>query len=187
VFEARACARDLFLEAFVLVAQVRHALAQLDILVAQSLAQFSGLSHLVFERGKFRFHRHTIVAKISPGQAARYRFQCSSVIADTTPGAAPDDFAGANPLRPDAVRLAGTTRRGKACELIDNTGRGLPRDELAALLEALIEQDRFGFALASAKGGTTLALDRHEAAHVQIDGGLYRLLVHRHTARLEPF
>ncbi len=102
-------------------------------------------------------------------------------------GAPPDDFAAANPLRADAVRLAGTTRRGKPCELIDNTGRGLPRAELEALLAALIENDRFGFALASAKGGATLALDRLEAAHVQVAGELYRLFVHRYTARLERF
>jgi hypothetical protein len=109
------------------------------------------------------------------------------VIADTPPGEAPDNFHAANPLRADAVRLGGTTRRGKACELIDNTGHGLPVEELAALLQALIEQERFGFALASAKGGATLALDRLEAAHVQIAGGLYRLFVHRYTARLERF
>ena len=109
------------------------------------------------------------------------------MIADTPPGDAPDDFHAANPLRADAVRLTGTTRRGRPCALIDNTGRGLPAAELAALLDALIEQDRFGFALASAKGGATLALDRQEAAHVQIAGDLYRLFVHRYTARIERF
>jgi hypothetical protein len=109
------------------------------------------------------------------------------VIADTPFDAPSDDFDAANPLRPDAVRLAGTTQRGKPCELIDNTGCALPREELATLLDALIAADSFGFALASAKGGSTLALDRRESAHVQVAGELYRLLLHRYTARLERF
>jgi hypothetical protein len=110
------------------------------------------------------------------------------VIADTPPDAAGDgDFDACNPLRPDAVRIAGTTRRGKPCELVDNTGRALPREELRALLDALIAAEAFGFALASAKGGATLDLARRESAHVQIAGELYRLLVYRYQARLEPF
>jgi hypothetical protein len=110
------------------------------------------------------------------------------VIADTPPDAGGSgDFDAWNPLRPDAARLAGTTRRGKPCELVDNTGRALPREELQALLDALIEADAFGFALVSPKGGTTLDLERRESAHVQIAGELYRLLVYRYEARLEPF
>lgn len=110
------------------------------------------------------------------------------MIADTPlPPGPPANFDTVNPLRADAVRIAGTTRTGRPCELIDNTGRALPRDELGALLDALIEADRFGFAVLSAKGGNTLSLARQEAAHVQIGGELYRLLVHRYRARIEPF
>jgi hypothetical protein len=110
------------------------------------------------------------------------------VIADTPPDpAAAGDFDAVNPLRSDAVRVPGTTRRGKRCELVDNTGRALPRSELQALLDALIAADAFGFALASARGGATLDLARRESAHVQVSGELYRLLVWRYEARLEPF
>jgi hypothetical protein len=97
------------------------------------------------------------------------------------------DFDAGNPLRPDAVRLAGTTRRGRRCELIDNSGDGLPPAELQAILDALIREDRFGFATASEAGGATLDLARREGAHIQVGGRLYRLIVYRYEARIEPF
>lgn len=108
-------------------------------------------------------------------------------MSDTPRPAADAESTGFAPLRPDAVRLRGVTRRGRPCELVDNTGAGLPAAELQALLDALIAHERFGFALASAAGGATLDLGRPETAHVQIAGGLYRLIVHRYAARLEPF
>jgi hypothetical protein len=98
-----------------------------------------------------------------------------------------EDFHTLNPLRPDSVRLQGATRRGKPCELVDNTGESLPRAELEAILSALIAADAFGFNIASAKGGHTLDLERRESAHVQIGEKLYRLLVYRYEARIEPF
>jgi hypothetical protein len=97
------------------------------------------------------------------------------------------DFEAANPLRPDAPRRGGTTRRGKACELIDNTGDRLPASALQDILDALIREDRFGFATATAAGGTTLDLARREGAHIQVDGRLYRLIVYRYQARIEQF
>jgi hypothetical protein len=97
------------------------------------------------------------------------------------------DFEAANPLRPDATRLGGTTRRGKHCELIDNSGDRLPAEELRAILDALIREGRFGFAAATAAGGSTLDLARREGAHIQVDGRLYRLIVYRYQARIEPF
>lgn len=110
------------------------------------------------------------------------------MIADTPPPPdPPGGFEAANPLRDDAVRLDGITRGGRPCALIDNTGRALPHAELQALLDALIEADSFGFSVLSAKGGSTLSLDRRESAHVQIAGDLFRLLVHRYEARVEPF
>ncbi len=97
------------------------------------------------------------------------------------------DFESGNPLRADCVRIAGTTRRGRPCELIDNSGDALPRPELEAILRALIREDRFGFRTATAAGGTTLDPARREAAHIQVAGKLYRLILYRYQARIEPF
>lgn len=105
----------------------------------------------------------------------------------------PDDlvptepFDTLNPLRHDARRIEGTTRRGKPCELIDNTGSELPEAELRAVLDGLIEADAFGFHALSAGGGSTIDLERRESAHIQIGERLYRLLVYRYSARIEPF
>jgi len=103
------------------------------------------------------------------------------------PPAAPVGFDGLGPLRPEAVRLPGVTRRGRQCELIDNTGERLPVADLQAILDALIGADRFGFTVSSAAGGTTLDPARPEAGHVQIAGRIYRMFVHRYAARIEPF
>ena len=97
------------------------------------------------------------------------------------------DFDESNPLRPDAVRLQGTTKRGKPCELIDNTGDSLPQRELRDVLDALIENEVFGFRTLSASGGETINLDRRESSHIQIGDNLYRLIVFRYEARLEKF
>ena len=99
----------------------------------------------------------------------------------------PGEFDRLNPIRPDATRVTGVTRRGRACELLDNTGAGLSLEALREILEALIAQDRFGMAMTSAAGGSTLDLERREMGHIQIGDGLFRLLVHRYTARIEPF
>ncbi len=104
-----------------------------------------------------------------------------------TPPASSGEFDRLNPIRPDATRLAGVTCRGRACELIDNTGAGLSRGDLQEVLDALIAQDRFGLALVSPAGGSTLDLERREAGHIQIGTRLFRLLVRRYTARLERF
>lgn len=104
-----------------------------------------------------------------------------------TPPARPGEFDRLNPIRPGAPRLAGVTRRGRACELIDNTDAGLAREDLREILDALIAQDRFGPTLSSASGGTTLDLERHESGHIQIGTRLFRLLVRRYTARIERF
>jgi hypothetical protein len=104
-----------------------------------------------------------------------------------TPPAHPGEFDRLNPIRPDATRLAGVTRRGRTCELIDNTGAGLAPEDLREVLDALIAQDRFGLSLASPKGGATLDLERREAGHIQVGARLFRLLVHRYTARIERF
>ncbi|MCG6875668.1 MAG: hypothetical protein LJE97_11320 [Betaproteobacteria bacterium] len=103
------------------------------------------------------------------------------------PPVPPGEFDRLNPIRPDATRVAGVTRRGRACELLDNSGAGLSIAELQEVLDALIAQDRFGFAMASPAGGSTLDLERREAGHIQIGDRLFRLLLRRYTARIEPF
>lgn len=97
------------------------------------------------------------------------------------------DFDAHNPLRADAIVVAGTTRRGKHCELIDNTGAKLPRAELEAIFSGLIENDVFGFHPVSAGGADAIRLERREGGHVQVGDNLYRLIVYRYQARLEPF
>lgn len=97
------------------------------------------------------------------------------------------DTAQAPSLREDAVRIEGTTLGGKSCVLVDNTGEGLPRAELEALLRELVAEEVFGFHALSAAGSSTIELDRHDFGHVQVAGRLYRLLVRRYEARLEPF
>lgn len=97
------------------------------------------------------------------------------------------DFDLSNPIRSDAVTLTGSTRRGKACVLIDNTGDALPQQELQQILNSLIESDSFGFKTLSATGGDAIRLERRESSHVQIGENLYRLILYRFEARLEPF
>lgn len=83
--------------------------------------------------------------------------------------------------------ITGATSRGKPCELINNSGDHLPEGELRDILNRLIGQDVFGFKPLSAAGGDTLELDAPVAAHIQIGGHLYRLIVHRYQARIEKF
>jgi hypothetical protein len=103
------------------------------------------------------------------------------------PPVPPGEFDRLNPIRAGAARLAGVTRHGRPCELIDNSGAGLAQDDLRQVLDALIDQDRFGLGLFSPAGGSTLDLERREAGHVQIGDRLFRLLVRRYTARIESF
>ncbi len=97
------------------------------------------------------------------------------------------DFDENNPLRGDAVHYPGNTKRGKACELVDNTGCALAPDECRDILASLIENDLFGFHPFSANGGATISLERRESTHVQVGDDLYRLIVFRYQARIENF
>ena len=92
-----------------------------------------------------------------------------------------------NPLRDNAVHYPGNTKRGKACELVDNTGCALAPDECRDILAGLIENDLFGFHPFSANGGATISLERRESTHVQVGDDLYRLIVFRYQARIENF
>lgn len=97
------------------------------------------------------------------------------------------DFETLNPLRPDAVHYRATTRSGKPCALVDNTGARLPAKEMHSILEALIAADAFGFKSRSAAGANTLDPARREGGHIQVAGELYRLIVFRYEARVERF
>jgi hypothetical protein len=83
------------------------------------------------------------------------------------------------------LRIAGRTRRGRACELADGSGDALPRPELERLLGELIAADAFEFRASGAADG--VAIGAPHFAHVQIGGRLYRLIVERNVARLERF
>jgi len=97
------------------------------------------------------------------------------------------DFDENNPLRADAVHYPGATKRGKACELVDNTGQQLDAAQCRDILNGLIEHDVFGFRTLSASGGETISLERRESTHVQVGDDLYRLIVFRYQARIENF
>lgn len=92
-----------------------------------------------------------------------------------------------NPLREDAKRYSAPNAQGKTCTLIDNTGCNLPEAECLDILNALIENQLFGFRSLSAQGGSTIQLDRRESSHIQVGETLYRLVIYRHEARIEPF
>lgn len=97
------------------------------------------------------------------------------------------DFDQENPLHPAAVRYTANTPHGKSCCLVDNTGRHLPEVECRDILNALIENQLFGFRSLSAQGGDTIDLARRESSHIQIGEQLYRLIVYRYEARIENF
>jgi hypothetical protein len=67
---------------------------------------------------------------------------------------------------------------------VDNSGDGLPPTELGDILARLVAADAFEF---RATGGEALALDAPQVAHIQVAGRLYRLIVLRREARIEPF
>ncbi len=99
----------------------------------------------------------------------------------------PTDFEAGSSSRDGARVLMGCTHAGKACRLVDNSGDALPEAELREILQSLIEARLFGFRSLSASGGNAIRLEQAECAHVQIGGRLYRLMLHRHEARIEPF
>ncbi len=85
-----------------------------------------------------------------------------------------------------ATSVRGLALNGKACRLTDNTA-SVPDEELRGLLAGLVREGRFGLSGRSISGGCTIMLDQPQLGHVQIDGQLYRLIVHRYEAWLEPF
>lgn len=94
---------------------------------------------------------------------------------------------GGAPLRTDALVIERRDPGGRPCRLIDNTGAGLARADLDALLDELIAGGAFAPGLRSRAGESTVPLQQAQFAHVQIGGSLFRLVVERRSARLEPF
>lgn len=92
---------------------------------------------------------------------------------------------GENGAETEGLRVEGCSDRGRTCTLIDRTGDAVSRAELERLLEELIAADAFGFQLTGDAAGISLAQARF--AHVQVGDRLYRLIVERDSARLEPF
>ncbi len=92
---------------------------------------------------------------------------------------------GGNGAETEGLRVERRSDRGRTCALIDRTGDALSRAELEGLLEALIAVDAFGFQITGDAAGIALAQARF--AHVQVGDRLYRLIVERDSARLEPF
>jgi hypothetical protein len=82
--------------------------------------------------------------------------------------------------------LEGTTKGGRTCRLVDNTGTA-PRAELQALLGDLIEGGHFGVSGLSSAGSHTIPIGGPAFTHVQLGDRIYRLIVTRYEARLEPF
>lgn len=107
-------------------------------------------------------------------------------MSEETDGLMADSPAG-SPLRDDARVYAARTQAGKVCRLIDNSGHALPEGELREILQRLIAAKLFGFRSLSASGGDAISLEHAECAHVQIGDRLYRLILHRYEARIEPF
>ena len=92
---------------------------------------------------------------------------------------------GANDAETEGSGVEARAGRGRNCALIDCTGDAIPRAELERLLGELIAADAFGFRLTGDAVGISLAQARF--AHVQLGERLYRLIVERDRARLEPF
>lgn len=92
---------------------------------------------------------------------------------------------GGNGAETEGLRVEGRSDRGRTCALIDRSGDAISRAELEGLLEELIAADAFGFRLTGDAAG--IALTQARFAHVQVGDRLYRLIVERDTARLEPF
>ncbi|CDQ09152.1 conserved protein of unknown function [Acidithiobacillus ferrivorans] len=97
-----------------------------------------------------------------------------------------EEESGLTPLRSDAVILEGKTKRGKPCRVIDNTV-SIPREDLADLLNDLIEQEHFGPSGLSMAGSNTISIGAPQSAHVQLGENIYRMIVVAYEARLEEF
>lgn len=90
------------------------------------------------------------------------------------------------PISPEAVILEGVAHNGKACRIVDNTGR-VPRAELDSLLAQLIEGRHFGLGGMSAAGSNAIRLGAPEFTHVQLGDDVYRLILLPYEARIEAF
>jgi len=82
-------------------------------------------------------------------------------------------------------RVTGTYH-GREVTLTDKTG-SCPEDELQAILDALIDEGKFGIAGMSNSGSATIQLGAPEGAHIQIGEDLYRLIITGYEAYVDTF
>ncbi|WP_018876129.1 hypothetical protein [Thioalkalivibrio sp. ALE31] len=87
---------------------------------------------------------------------------------------------------PEATVIEGTAHNGKPCRIVDNTGT-VPLAELEQLLNALIEEKRFGLNMLSSTGSSAIKLGEPQFTHLQVGDDLYRFLLFPYEARLESF
>ena len=78
------------------------------------------------------------------------------------------------------------TYHGREVTLTDKTG-SCPESELQAILEALIEQGKFGIAGMSNSGSGTIQIGAPEGAHIQVGEDLFRLIITGYEAYIDTF
>ena len=75
---------------------------------------------------------------------------------------------------------------GREVTLTDKTGTA-PLAELQEILDALIEEGKFGIAGMSNSGSGTIQLGAPEGAHIQVGEDLYRLIITGYEAYIDTF
>jgi hypothetical protein len=98
----------------------------------------------------------------------------------------PTEPAGERVPAPHAVIVDGIAHNGKPCRIVDNTGT-VPRAELEAMLNQLIEERRFGLSGMSMAGSNAIRLGAPEFTHVQIGTELYRFILLPYEAWIDAF
>ena len=78
------------------------------------------------------------------------------------------------------------TFHGREVTLTDKTGTA-PLAELQQILDALIEEGKFGIAGMSNSGSGTIQIGAPEGCHIQIGEELYRLIVTGYEAYVDQF
>lgn len=91
-----------------------------------------------------------------------------------------------HPRHPDARVIEASTHTGRPCRIVDNTGSVEPAD-LAALLEDLIRERRFGYWGLATGPDAAVSLEGPVGSHIQLGGQLYRLVLFPYEARIERF
>ena len=85
----------------------------------------------------------------------------------------------------DERKVTGTFH-SREVTLTDKTGT-VPEDELQAILDGLIQENKFGLAGMSASGSGTIQLGAPEGGHIQVGEELYRLVITGYEAVIDRF